>query len=147
MSKRLNVEKKIENAPFSAKIGTVNRLNPVSIYVTGKMYITPTENLPDYGDSIKKLKTDLNGILRRFTGNNDFLNKEYISNLEVAKNGIKYGKNSYLFFQLFFSQKFSNDICKNMDEIKKILSPGILSVLDEFSKNITEQGLKVCEKR
>ena len=146
MSKRLNVEKRIKNAPFSAKIGTVDRLNPASLYVTGKMYITPKENRSDYGESIKQIKTNLDRILRRFTGNNTFLNRDYISNLEVAKNGIKYGKNSYLFFQIIFSQKFSNEVCKNMDEINKILTPGVLSILNEFNEDIEEHGFMVAEK-
>ena len=110
------------------------------------MYITPTEDLLDYSNSIKRLKTDLNGILRRFTASSPILNREYISNLEVAKNGIKYGKNSYLFFQFFFSQKSADDLYKGIDEIRNILSPSILNMLNEFGEHLGERGLKICEK-
>ena len=62
MAKRLNVEKSIENTVFKTKIGTVNRLNPTSLYVTGKAYISPMEEDADYEDKVDGLKGDLNAI-------------------------------------------------------------------------------------
>lgn len=147
MAKRLNVEKKLSNETFKSSIGSVNRLNPVSIYVSGKTYISPVEEMDEYGDSIDALDKDLKCILRRYTSNNKFLNKAFISNLEVPKNGLKYGKNTYLFFQLFFSQNFTNPVCKSMDKIRDTMSPGINDVLDEFKNKIYERGFTIHEKR
>ncbi len=147
MAKRLNVEKKLSNETFKSSIGSVNRLNPVSIYVSGKTYISPVEEMDEYGDSIDALDKDLKCILKRYTSNNKFLNKTFISNLEVPKNGLKYGKNTYLFFQLFFSQNFANPVCKNMDKIRETMSPGINDVLDEFKNKIYERGFTIHEKR
>lgn len=147
MAKRLNVERRLGNQTFKAKVGSVNRLNPVSIYVTGKAYISPNKELGEYGDEIDALDQDLKGILRRYTKNNPFLNKVFISNLEVPKNALKYGKNTYLFFQLFFSQNFSNPVCKNIEKIKENLLPGINDALDEFKINIEERGFTIHEKR
>lgn len=147
MAKRLNVEKKLNNETFKSSIGSVNRLNPVSIYVSGKTYISPVEEMDEYGDSIDALDKDLKCILRRYTSNNRFLNKTFISNLEVPKNGLKYGKNTYLFFQLFFSQNFANPVCKSMDKIRDTMSPGINDVLDEFKNKILERGFTIHEKR
>lgn len=147
MAKRLNVERSLGNPTFKARVGSVNRLNPVSIYVTGKAYISPTEELEEYGEILDTLDQDLKAILRRYTRGNSFLNKMFISNLEVPKNGLKYGKNTYLFFQLFFSQNFNNPVCKNIEEIKKNLLPGMNTVLDEFKDRIEERGFTIHEKR
>lgn len=147
MAKRLNVEKTINGNSFKTKIGSVNRLNPVSIYVSGKAYISPTNEDSDYNDLIDQLDTDLKAILRRFTRSNDFLNRNFISNLEVPKNGLKYGKNTYLFFQLFFSQNFSNPVCKNIEEIREKMSPWINEALNEFENKIHERGFTIHEKR
>lgn len=147
MAKRLNVERTLNNNVFKTKIGSVNRLNPVSIYVSGKAYISPTEDMDTYEESIDLLDHDLKVILRRYTSGNPFVNKVFISNLEVPKNGLKYGKNTYLFFQLFFSQNFSNPVCKSMDEILDKMSPGVNEVLKEFEAKIYERGFTIHEKR
>jgi hypothetical protein len=147
MAKRLNVERTLNNRVFKTKIGSVNRLNPVSIYITGKAYISPVEDLDTYEESIDLLDHDLKTILRRYTAKNTFVNKVFISNLEVPKNGLKYGKNTYLFFQLFFSQNFSNPVCKSIDEICEKMSPGVNEVLNEFEAKIHERGFTIHEKR
>ena len=147
MAKRLNVERTLNNNVFKTKIGSVNRLNPVSIYVSGKAYISPIEDLDGYDESIDLLDHDLKAILRRYTAGNPFINKVFISNLEVPRNGLKYGKNTYLFFQLFFSQNFSNPVCKSIDEIREKMSPGVNQVLKEFESKIHERGFTIHEKR
>ena len=147
MAKRLNVERALNNKVFRTRIGSVNRLNPVSIYISGKAYISPTQETDNYDDSIDLLDADLKTILKQYTANNTFLNKVFISNLEVPKNGLKYGKNTYLFFQLFFSQNFSNPVCKNIDKIREIMSPGISDVLSQFESKIYERGFTIHEKR
>lgn len=147
MDKRLNVERKLENAEFGAKIGSVNRINPVSIYVTGKAYITPKDYDDDYCGLIDALDKDLKTITKKYTSGSQFLNNKFISNLEVSKNGIKYGKNSYLFFQLFFSQNQLNPACKNIDAIKENMTPVVKNILSEFKSKITERGFNVCENQ
>ena len=147
MAKRLNVERALNNKVFKTRIGSVNRLNPVSIYISGKAYISPTQETDNYDDSIDLLDTDLKTILKQYTANNTFVNKVFISNLEVPKNGLKYGKNTYLFFQLFFSQNFSNPVCKNIDKIREIMSPDISDVLSQFESKIYERGFTIHEKR
>lgn len=147
MAKRLNVEKTLGNKTFKAKIGSVNRVNPVSFYVSGKAYISPLEDLESYDEQMDELDNDLKGILKRYTASNPFINKVFISNLEVPRNGLKYGKNTYLFFQLFFSQNFSKPMCKSIEKIKENMSPGIDCVLREFEDKIHERGFTIHEKR
>ena len=147
MAKRLNVEKTINGNSFKTKIGSVNRLNPASIYISGKTYISPMNEGEDYNELISLLDTDLKAILRRFTRANDFLNRNFISNLEVPKNGLKYGKNTFMFFQLFFSQNFSNPVCVDMETIREKMSPWINEALNEFENKIRERGFTIHEKR
>lgn len=147
MAKRLNVEKKIENTVFKTKIGTVNRLNPTSLYVTGKAYISPMEADIDYEDKVEGLKCDLNAIFRRFARSNDFINRTCITTLEVPSNGLKYAKNTYIWFMVFFSQNSANPLCKNFSKIKEVMSPGVTECLDEFKEKVYERGFTIHEKR
>ena len=147
MAKRLNIERSVGNKTFKARIGSINRLNPVSIYITGKAYINPNFDAEDYSDEIDGMDVDLKAILKRYLKGSDFLNNVFISNLEVPKNGLKYGKNTYMCFQLFFSQKFGNEVCRNMNDIKKKMCPWINDVLDEFERKLIERGFTIHEKR
>ena len=147
MAKRLNIERSIGNSIFKTRIGSVNRLNPASIYVTGKAYISPTFEKEDYSEDIDELDKDLKTILRRYVKSNSFLNNMFISNLELPKNGLKQGKNTYMCFQLFFSQKFGNDICTSMDKIKEKMSPLVSGAMGEFENVLHERGFTIHEKR
>ena len=147
MAKRLNVERTLENKTFKTKIGSVNRLNPVSFYISGKAYISPVEELESYDDVVDILDHDLKTILKRFTAGNTFVNKVFISNLEVPKNGLKYGKNTYMFFQLFFSQNQMHPMYNAIDKIKEEMAPGLADLLDQFRDKIHERGFTIHEKR
>ena len=147
MAKRLNIERSVGNKTFKARIGSINRLNPVSIYITGKAYISPTFEMDDYSEEIDAMDNDLKDILRRYVKPNDFLNNVFISNLEVPKNGLKCGKNTYMCFQLFFSQKFGNEVCKNMAKIREKMCPWVNEALDEFEGKLMERGFTIHEKR
>lgn len=147
MAKRLNIEKTIDNTAFKTKIGSIDRLNPISLYVTGKAYISPTEDDQDYEKKVDSLRWDLNDIFRRFTRSNDFVNRTCITTLEVPSNGLKRGKNTYIWFMVFFSQNPKNKLCTNFSKIKEVMSPGVVSCLDEFKEKVLERGFTIHEKR
>ena len=147
MAKRLNIERGIGNTAFKTRIGSVNRLNPESIYVTGKAYITPNFQKEDYTEDIEEIDCDLKAILRRYANSSDFVNKLFISNLEIPQNGLKYGKNTYMCFQLFFSQKRNGELCRSIDKIRSRMSPLVDGVMSEFEKMLNERGFLIREKR
>lgn len=147
MAKRLNIEKPIENTVFKTRIGSIDRTNPKSVYVTGKAYIQPTEDKKEYDESVEHLRFDLNDIFRRYTKSSDFVDRLCITTLEVPANGLKYGKNTYIWFSVFFSQKPGNPVCTDFMKIKDVLSPGIVNCLDEFKEKVYERGFSIHEKR
>lgn len=143
MVKRMNIEKTIDGTPIKSKIGSINRTNPTSFYITGKAYITPLEEEQDYNEKVDFLKTDLNSIFKRFAKTSDFVNKMCITTLEVPSNGLKYGKNSYIWYMVFFSQNKTKDFNK----IKETMIPGISICINEFTDKIRERGFDIREKR
>ena len=145
MNKRLNLEKKIDFDVFQPKLGTVNRNNPVSVYLTGKTYIIPKECKDDYKEDLRLLETDLKDDLRRFFASSPFLNKDFILNFEVSENGVKYGKKSYCFFQIFFTQK--NEEIKPLQTLKSEISCDIDEMLKYVESHITSHGFSINEKR
>ena len=59
----------------------------------------------------------------------------------------EYGKNTYIWFSVFFSQKPGNPLCTDFMKIKDVLSPGIVNCLDEFKEKVYERGFSIHEKR
>lgn len=137
--KRLNLEKTIKFDTFQPLIGTVNRKNPVSFYVTGKTYITPKTEEEDYSESLANIEASIKGDLRRFVAGNDVFGKDFILNFEVSENGLKYGKNSYLFFQMFFTQKKFGDLTS----IVTFCEPSVREILTGVRDTIESEGFEI----
>lgn len=137
--KRLNLEKPVDFELFHPLIGTVNRHNPVSFYLTGKTYITPKNETDDYSESLENIETSIKGNLKRFLGTNTVLGKDFIFNFEVSENGLKMGKNSYLFFQMFFTQKTFGDL----SSIAAFMEPSVREILTDVKQNIESNGFEI----
>lgn len=128
VKKRLNKEKKIDFSRFKAKLGTINKEQPSTLYLTGKGYFTPMNESDKYNLGIigveNHIRHQINGIISK----NKLLDRNYILNLEIADKRIQYKKKSYMFFQIFFHQtnpkpiRFSDIVPLVNDDMKKILS-------------------------
>lgn len=137
--KRLNLERPIKFENFKPVIGTVNRKCPTSFYVAGKTYITPCNDEDDYHETMKKMESSIKANLKRFLTSNEVLGRDFILNFEVSENGLKYGKNSYLFFQMFFTQRKFN----TLPEIITFMEPSVSKILTEMKQSIETGGFRI----
>ena len=145
MNRRLNLEKKIDFDTFQPRIGTAWRDRPTSIYLTGKTYITPKNKEDEYSENLQKIETDLKADLRRFLAGDEFLDTHFILNFEVSENGIKYGKNSYCFFQVFFHQK--SEPYLSLLSLKDKVNPKMIEILSDIKACLEDNGFEIREKR
>lgn len=128
MQKRLNKEKKIDYPRFHAKIGTINKEQPNTIYLTGRGYFTPQNELDKYNLGIVGVENGIREHINKIVSQNSILSNNYILNLEIADKRIQYGKKSYMFFQVFFHQTnkqplgFGNIVPMVNNDMKEILS-------------------------
>ena len=143
MGKRLNLEKKLDYGLFSAKLGTSNRYDPESFYVTGKAYITPKSDNEDMKTNLSLAEIDMRHKIGYFARTNGFTNKDYIFNFEVSENGLKMGKNSYIFFQLFLTQNKVSTLNDIKTEFSDILKPVVYGIRE----SLVTHGFKIKDRK
>lgn len=147
MALRLNVEKPISYDKFSPKLGTVNKNNPEAVYLMGKTYVTPEEyeyELNTYKDNIRELENRIRGIVNEYASNSEVFKKNFILNFEVSEAGLRFGKRSYLFFQIFFSQKNLSPV--PVGKLKEMCEESLQNLLGKLEDAFKECGFKIDEK-
>lgn len=143
---RLNVEKSLEYPCFSPKIGTVNKTNPRAIYLVGKTYVSPNEfsyEVDTYKENIESLENDIRREISNYLLDNKFFEKKYILNFEVSEAGLRFGKKSYLFFQIFFSQK---ETPVGFIKLKGECEGELISLLSKIENCFGVNGFNIVEK-
>ena len=127
---RLNAEKKIDSENFKVKIGTVNRLNPRSIYIEGRGFITPTEDKDDYSPDISIMKHSLKKSLVNELNKSKVFDNKFIFDFDIASNCMKFNKSSFLSFQITLRQK--GDVSLDIKKIKEVSSHMVTSIVDQL---------------
>lgn len=143
--KRLNAEKKIDSQYFNLKMGTVNRLNPKAVYIEGKAFITPSEEMDDYAYSVNLSKKSFKTSISRSLMNSNIFDRNFIVDFDVAIGGIKVGKHSFLSFQVLFKQKNENPIL--LKSLKPLVEPMILSITNDLGKAMYNNGFSISKKK
>ncbi len=144
MQKRLNFERPLECDFFSPRLGTVNKQNPSAIYLSGKCYITPSFNETDeiiYSSAIQPLERDLRTKIGECLGKIDDFKKPFIFNFELSESGLKFGKESYVSFQIFIKQK-PGDI-RDLMKIKKENEKDFVGLFQKMHDIFEENGFSV----
>ena len=145
MATRLNSESKIENTLFTLKIGTTNKINPQVIYVEGRTFISPKEEMDCYDKQIRELKVYLQRCLSSMLTNNDLFERKYILDFQLANSGVKIGKKSFLSFEFLLKQK-STPLLK-FKEIKNNCGKYINEVINPFKEEIERQGFYITKTK
>lgn len=126
MKKRLGQEIEIKNCEgFNVTIGTMERKNPLVLYITAKLWLKDT-NITS--NMLHHIKTRLDYRINELIKPNGFSEK-YMCFVEASLGDASKFKRS-LNIELFFKQK--NDILKPIEEFTSIFS----DFFSTFSKNI-----------
>lgn len=142
---RLNSEKKIENEYFKIKMGTTNKLNPIIIYVEGRAFITPLEELEDYGREISEIKHILKQSISSHLQSTDNFDNKYIVDFQIASNGIQLNKKSFLSFQFLMRQ--NKDKVLKLAEVKNTSSEMVLDIVNDLKDSIVEHGFLLSKSK
>lgn len=142
---RLNSEKSLQHKTFKLKLGTTNKNNPLVVYVEGKAFISPNEEKPDYAKDMHAIKFGLQKSIRETLQNNEYLQNKYILDFQVANNGIKKDKKSFLTFEFLVNQ--SVDKILKLSEIKKYIEHNIYEIVDALEQNIIEHNFSLSKTK
>lgn len=131
---RLNSEKKIDNKYFDVRIGTVNRLNPIAIYVEGRTFIKPLEERDDYLTDVSTMRYSLKKSVIKELNQSELFDRRFIIDFDIASSCIKYDKNSFLFFQITMKQKNNPPI--KINDLKTASEDMITNIVNGLTETI-----------
>lgn len=129
--KEISIKTKYDT--FQVKYGTLNKLSPKSIYITGKSWITPIEK--EYQDCITEIKNECRKIDRTVLSSSDIFQTKSIMNIELADKRLAEHKKSFFTFELFLLQK----------EERKLNDILLLNDIHSISNNIIEKITNLSE--
>lgn len=136
MSKRLGVERKIEENGFKIKIGTLNKLNPTSVYIESGTFISPFEEKEEYQTDTEFLEKSINDNIKNFIKQNKIFDKNYICAFELPSERMKVGKNSYLSIQCHLKQTGGLTTNEILDKTQELSS----KLFKDIQKSILYSG-------
>ena len=143
--KRLTSEKSLQHDTFKLKLGTMDKTNPLVIYIEGKVFITPNEEKDSYTKDMKDIKFALKKTIRESLSNSDFFQNEYILEFQIADTGIKTNKKSFLTFELLLRQP-ANKVSK-LNDIKKYTEHDIYEIINSLEQNSVEHNFSLSKTK
>ena len=103
--RRLNVEYAFEHDKIRVGFGTMNRKNPIPVYIEGKCFITPSFYSENYKKEVDSINYRLKRLVNEYISVSGLFEPDYILDLQIPHTCMDKDKKSYLFFQLTLKQK------------------------------------------
>ena len=142
---RLNSEKKIDNDNFKIKIGTTNKINPIVIYVEGRAFVSPSEEKDDYSRDMSEIKHVLKQSISQHLRESSAFDHKYIVDFQIASNGIRVNKKSFISFQFLMRQ--NKDNVKRLIDVKNSSTKMITEIVNELSSAIIDRSYVISKTK
>lgn len=142
---RLTSEKSLQHDTFKLKLGTMDKTNPLVVYLEGKVFITPNEEKDSYTKDMKDIKYGLKKTIRDNLSGTNFLQNDYILEFQIADSGIKVNKKSFLTFELLLRQQTGNVL--KFSDIKKNSEPHLYNIVNSLQQNIVEHNFSLSKTK
>jgi hypothetical protein len=143
--KRLNKEYKLDVCNhISLKYGTVNRLNPQVIYVSGKCWVTPKSNL-NYEEVINKIEKRMRNNIKTFLIDDINFEKRFILDFDINTEGLLPNEKKFLSFDFYLRQNEKNK--KLLPSLKEMLSRKVSTIANNLVYAFGENDFLVEKKK
>jgi len=143
--KRLNKEYKLDVCNhISLKYGTVNRLNPQVIYVSGKCWVTPKSNL-NYEEVMDKIEKRMRNNIKTFLIDEINFEKRFILDFDINTEGLLPNEKKFLSFDFYLRQNEKNK--KLLPSLKEMLSRKVSTIANNLVYAFSENDFLVEKKK
>ena len=135
--KRLNKEYRLDICDeISLKYGSVNRLNPQVVYISGKCWLCPRTEM-DYQSVLSLIKDKLKKMIKNRLFEDDIFENKLIFDFDVNFEKMNVGEKKFLSFDFFLRQRDENiKMLKDLDtKLKNKLSSVIDFLITELQEN------------
>ena len=128
--KRYNKEYKLDVCKhISLKYGTVNRMNPQVIYVSGKCWVSPKFNM-DYDNVIGNIEKRMKSNIKSFLLDGINFDKRFILDFDINTDDIIPNKKKFLSFDFYLRQNEENK--KDLSNLKDLLSRKVSTIANNL---------------
>lgn len=137
-NKKIGSIVRFTNPDFNYKIGTTDKKHSDVIYYEGGFYIKPKNETEDHKQEIQLIKNTIGHSLHEQVKQNTLFDENLMCFIEVADEWIKYGKKSYVSFQIFL--KLNNEVLEKSPHFNDIVGLIKKNNIDTtFMKHVFEE--------
>ena len=142
--KRLNKEYSLElNEYIDVKYGSIDKLNPLVIYVTCKGWVCP-ECVENYDETMDSIFNDFKKKLKKSIANSQYFENRFVCDFDLRTASVRENKKNYISFEFFVRQK--NKI-HSLKEMKKPMKDTFKGIIDDLVHNLELHTLKVTKTK
>jgi len=142
---RLASEKSLQHETFKLKLGTMDKTNPLVVYVAGKVFISPNEEKDNYVQDVRDIKFGLKKSIRDNLTDTKYFQNDYILEFQIADSGIKMNKKSFLTFEFLLKQPAEHVL--KLNDVKKQTEPHIYEIINSLEENIVKHNFSLSKTK
>lgn len=118
---------------FATRYGTtLNETEPSVVYLRTKSKITPLVRQKEYNENILKSKKEFTSFTKDYILNCNDVDDVYLFNIDMSPKGVKFGKKSFLRYDIYLRPKTKLTLQgnqKKMEHISLALDNGLENIL------------------
>jgi hypothetical protein len=125
------------------KYGTVNRDNPQVIYISGKCWVSPKDEM-DYGKTISEIERNMRKNIKNLLMDGINFEKKFILDFDINVDGLAPYRKRFLSFDFYLRQNEKNK--KDLSLLKPLLSGKVSTISNNLVYSFRENNFQI-EKR
>lgn len=135
MAKEIILNKNEENT-IVTKYGSYNNgERPKVVYLRTKAKITPSKDKDTFETDINSVKEKFISFIDSEVNKNKFLDKNYIANIDISAKSVKYGKVSFLRYDVYLKPLLNKTLEENVKLFNKISTKINKKLINLLNKN------------
>lgn len=142
---RINGNKNITHDKIKARIGLTDKLNHNVFYIEGGAFLTPNENIDDFGEIMYDIEKSCKRSLKNKLMSDSILDNNFIMNFDVCTDRMKKDKKSYFSFQYHFKQKDGKN--NSVLDLKDRYGSFFTGLLDDICMNLEEFKIGISKEK
>lgn len=136
-------EKKVKSSAFKARLGTMDKKNPKTMYLFASTYLNPTEEKENYKDDVLSLEKDLKLNVKNLLRTQETINPEFLLVTEVPVARISPDRKVHYMIQFYFKPKALQN--RSFNDVSEDFSQSCSVICENFENTIEKHGFK-CSK-
>ena len=142
MMKRLSKEYCLNlNEYIDVKYGSVDRTNPIIVYVTCKSWICP-EGTIDYTEAIGEIFNEFKKKLKKTIIKSHYFENKFICDFDIKTASIRENKKKYISFEFFIKQ---HETIYALIDLKEIIEKTFKTIIDNLVVDLESHTFNVTK--